>query len=168
MYTTFTSLVKGVAFLIHAARAHTPSNQNSKCRRWHRRDLTRTAHEMAQAEDVILKAAQRAAFAKELSASKVVNKDSPLKMLSPTLENDVICVGGRRNHSHLKPAEKNPVILPKRSHFSLLLMQHYRRPVKHQSRHQTEGAVRAAGLWITSSRRLIKLLKVKILDVLSM
>lgn len=99
-FTAFTSLVKGVAFLIHK-----PSDQKSKCRGRNRCDLSRTAHEMAQAKDV------RAAFAKELSANKVVPKESPLQMLSPTLENDVICAGGRLKHSHLKPAQTKPLLL---------------------------------------------------------
>lgn len=51
--------------------------------------------------------------------------------------------------------EKNPIILPKDSHISLLLIRHHHEQVEHQGRHLTEGAVRAAGLWILGGKRLI-------------
>ncbi|KAK5855656.1 hypothetical protein PBY51_007314 [Eleginops maclovinus] len=79
---------------------------------------------MAQAGKVILKATQKTAMAKELSAlhaNKPIPKSSPLRTLNPILEDDLICVGGRLQHSHLATAEKNPIVLPKGSHISLLL-----------------------------------------------
>ena len=157
-FSTFISLLRAVAFLIHMARSHKLSNQNSRCSGWHICHLPRTVDEMAQAKDVILKAAQRPAFAKELSAvqaNKVVSANSPLHKLSPILEGDLICVGGRLKHSQLTCEEKNPVILAKDSHISLLLVRHYHEQVRHQGRHLTEGAVRAAGLWILGGKRLI-------------
>ncbi|KAL3977608.1 alcohol-forming fatty acyl-CoA reductase [Sarotherodon galilaeus] len=147
-----------VAFLIHVARSHKHSNQNSRCTGWHICRLPRTVDEIAQAKHVILQAAQRPAFAKELSAlqaNKVVPTNSPLHKLSPTLESSLICVGGRLKHSQLMCEEKNPVILPKDSHVSSLLVRHHHEQVRHQGRHLTEGAVRAAGLWILCGKRLI-------------
>lgn len=140
------------------ARSYNQSNQNSKCKGWHQCDLPRTVDEMAQAKNIILKATQKSAFGKELlalQANKVVPKNSLLLKLSPTLEDDLICVGGWLKQSHLEPAEKNPIILPKDSHIALLLVRHYHEQVKHQGRHLTEGAVRAAGLWILGAKRLI-------------
>lgn len=113
---------------------------------------------MVQAKNVILIATQRAAFAKELSvlqANKAISKNSPLLKLSPTPEDDLICIGGRLKHSRLATAEKNPIILPKDSHISLLLTRHHHEQVKHQSHHLTEGAIRAAGLWILGGKTLI-------------
>lgn len=157
-FSTFTSLVRGVAFLIHMTRSFKRSNQDSKCRRWHKCHLPRTTDEMDQAKEIVLKAAQRAAFVNELlalQADKPLLESSPLQKLSPSLENGLICVGGRLKESCLTPMEKNPIILPKDSHISLLLVRHYHEQVKHQGRYMTEGAVRAAGLWILSGRRLI-------------
>lgn len=158
-FSTFNSLQRAVAFLIHMARSHKYNNdKNSGCTGWHKCHLPRTVDEMTQAKDVILKAAQRSAFAKELSAlraNKVVHTNSPLHKLSPTLEGNLICVGGRLKHSQLTCEEKNPVILTKDSHISLLLVRHHHEQVRHQGRHLTEGAVRAAGLWILGGKRLI-------------
>ncbi|XP_038594061.1 uncharacterized protein LOC119917719 [Micropterus salmoides] len=78
-----------------------------------------------------------------------------MQKLSPFLEDNLICVGGRLRHSELPAAEKNPIILPKGSHISLLLTQHHHEQVKHQGRHLTEGAIRAAGLWILGGKTLI-------------
>lgn len=157
-FSTFTSLVRAVALLIHMAKANKRLNHTSKCKGWHRCYLPRTTDEIAQAKDVILRAAQRSAFVKELAAlqaNRSVPKSSPLGKLSPILEDGLICVGGRLKHSQVTPAEKNPVILPKDSHISLLLVRHHHEQVRHQGRHLTEGAVRAAGLWILGSKRLI-------------
>ncbi|XP_038565562.1 uncharacterized protein LOC119896143 [Micropterus salmoides] len=157
-FSTFNSLVRGVAYLIHMARSCKHSNKNSKCKGWHRCNSPRTPDEMAQARNVILKATQMAAFAKELSAlraNKAIPKNSPMQKLSPFLEDNLICVGGRLKHSELPAAEKNPIILPKGSHISLLLTQHHHEQVKHQGRHLTEGAIRAAGLWILGGKTLI-------------
>lgn len=49
--------------------------------------------EMDQAKDVILKATQKADFAKELSAfqaGKVVPENSPMRKLSPSLEEGLV------------------------------------------------------------------------------
>ncbi len=157
-FSTFSSLLRAVAFLIHVARSCKHSNKTNRCSGWHRCHLPRTVDETAQAKEVILKAAQRSAFAKELSAlqaNKVVPTNSPLHKLSPTLEGNLICIGGRLKHSQLTSQEKNPVILAKDSHIALLLVRHHHEQVKHQGRHFTEGAVRAAGLWILGGKRLI-------------
>nr|XP_055027142.1 uncharacterized protein LOC129416781 [Misgurnus anguillicaudatus] len=157
-FSTFASLVRGVAFLVHMAKSCKHTNQNSKCKGWHRCDLPRTPDEMDQARNVILKTTQKAAFAKELSAlqsNQAVSKSSRLWKLSPVIENDFICVGGRLKHSQVAAAEKNPIILPKDSHISLLLTRHHHEQVKHQGRHLTEGAIRAAGLWILGGKGLV-------------
>nr|XP_021331373.1 uncharacterized protein LOC110439581 [Danio rerio] len=157
-FSTFTSLVRGLAFLVHVAKSFKHSYQNSKCKGWHRCDLPRTPDEMGQARNVVLKATQKAAFAKELSAllaDQPVSKNSRLRKLNPIMEGNFICVGGRLKHSDISTAEKNPIILPKESHTSLLLIRHHHEQVKHQGHHLTEGAIRAAGLWILGAKSLI-------------
>ncbi|KAL1280080.1 hypothetical protein QQF64_014680 [Cirrhinus molitorella] len=71
------------------------------------------------------------------------------------MEDNFICVEGRLKNSELTTAEKKPIILPKDSHISLLLIRHHHEQVKHQGLHLTEGAVRAAGLWILGGKSLI-------------
>ncbi len=158
LFSTFTSLVRGVAFLIHVARSCKKTNPKGKCKGWHRCDSPRTPDELAQATDIILKAAQNAAFPEELTAlreNKPISKNSPLQRLCPTLEGGLIRVGGRLRHAQLPAAEKNPVILPKDSYVSLLLTRHHHEQVKHQGRHLTEGAIRSKGLWILGGKTLV-------------
>lgn len=157
-FSTFTSLVRGVAFLIHIARSCQKTNQKGNCKGWHKCDLPRTPDELTQATDIILKAAQNAAFPGVLTAlreNKPIPKNSPLQKLSLTLEGGLIRVGGRLKHAQLSAAEKNPVILPKDGYISLLLTRHHHEQVKHQGRHLTEGAIRAKGLWILGGKTLI-------------
>ncbi|XP_047671761.1 uncharacterized protein LOC125145112 [Tachysurus fulvidraco] len=157
-FSTFTSLLRGISFLVHIVKSYNHTNQHSKCKGWHRCDLHRTPDEINQARNVILKATQRATFANELTAlqgNQAVPKSSHLRKLSPILEDNLICVGGRLKYSELATAEKKPIILPKDSHISLLLIRHHHEQVKHQGRHLTEGAIRAAGLWILGGKSLI-------------
>ncbi|KAM9741924.1 uncharacterized protein ACNS7B_012839 isoform 1-T4 [Menidia menidia] len=158
MFSTFKSLVRAIANLVHIAKSFNGTNPNSVCKGWHRCHLPRTPEEMAQAKNVILKETQKAHFQKELSAlntGKPVSKQSPLQKLSPVLQNGLITVGGRLKHSEIENFEKSPVILPKDSHISLLLTRHHHELVKHQGRHLTEGAIRAAGLWLIGGKRLV-------------
>ncbi len=124
-FSTFTSLVRGVAFLVHMAKSFKHTNQNNKCKSWHRCDLPRTTDESDQARNVILKATQKAAFAKELSAlqaNQAVSKSSCLRKLSTIMEDNLICVGEQLKYSEVAIAEKLPIILSKDSHISLLLI----------------------------------------------
>ncbi|XP_035988362.1 uncharacterized protein LOC118560918 [Fundulus heteroclitus] len=157
-FSTFKSLVGAIANLVHIAKSFNGTNPNSVCKGWHKCHLPRTPEEIAQAKNVILKETQKAHFQKELSAlnsGKSVSKQSPLQKLSPVLQNGLITVGGRLKHSEIENFEKSPVILPKDSHISLLLTRHHHELVKHQGRHLTEGAIRAAGLWLIGGKRLV-------------
>lgn len=157
-FSSFNSLVRAIALLIHIARSCKLSASMDKCKGWHKCDLSRTPDELSQAKEVIMSAVQKRAFSKEfgaLMANKPVPLDSSLHCLSPTLQNNLICLGGRLRNANVDIGEKNPIILPKDDHISLLLVRHYHAQVKHQGRHLTEGAVRAAGLWLLGGKRLI-------------
>ena len=91
-----------------------------------------------------------------IKEGKKLPKNSPLLALNPFLDSfGVLRVGGRLNKATLQSAEKNPIILSALQHISTLLFLHYHSEVKHQGRHFTEGAVRAAGYWIIGGKRLI-------------
>ncbi|XP_042281759.1 uncharacterized protein LOC121906755 [Thunnus maccoyii] len=157
-FSSFNSLVRAIALLIHIARSYNLSNHGDKCKGWHKCDLPRTPEELSQAEEVIISAVQKRPFPKEfeaLTSNKPVPLSSSLRCLSPTLQNNLICLGGRLKNANLEIGEKNPIILPKDDHVSLLLVRHHHAQVKHQGRHLTEGAVRAAGLWLLGGKRLI-------------
>ncbi|XP_069103102.1 uncharacterized protein [Argopecten irradians] len=77
------------------------------------------------------------------------------KELSPYLdENGMIRVGGRLQNSDLPRHKVNPILVPGRHHVAMLLTRHFHNAVQHQGRHLTEGAIRAAGFWITGGKRL--------------
>ena len=157
-FSSFNTLVRAIALLIHIARSHKPSNNMDKCEGWHKCDKSRTPDELCKAKEVIIRAVQKRAFAKEfksLKTNKPVPLNSNIRHLSPVLHNNLICVGGRLKNANLDIGEKSPIILPKDDQVSLLLVRHHHVQVKHQGRHLTEGAVRGAGLWILGGKRLI-------------
>ena len=83
-------------------------------------NVPRTPDEMAQARKVILKATQKPALAKELSAlhaNKTIPKNSPLRTLNPILEDDLICVGGRLKHSSCYSREEPNSSVQRKPHF---------------------------------------------------
>ncbi|XP_061191763.1 uncharacterized protein LOC133200007 [Saccostrea echinata] len=81
---------------------------------------------------------------------------SPIANLNPFLDDQgLLRVGGRIVNSKLTLKEKKPLIIPGRHHIATLLVRHYQENVKQQGRHFTEGAIRAAGLWITGAKRLV-------------
>lgn len=91
--------------------------------------------------------------------SNRIPRNSTIKSLSPILDkNDVLRVGGRLNKvdvSEMNVKQRNPIILPKDSHITRLIIDHYHTKVCHQGRHFTEGAVRSAGYWVVGMKRMV-------------
>ena len=66
-------------------------------------------------------------------------KTSSLRMLDPVLDSDgVMRVGGRIRKANLPPTVRNPVILPKSSHISSLIISHVHERTHHSGRRITE------------------------------
>ncbi|XP_017887576.1 uncharacterized protein LOC108629432 [Ceratina calcarata] len=87
-----------------------------------------SANEIQEAKIRIIKLIQNQAFAKEIhdltKIQKVDNK-SPLKTLNPFLDhNGILRVGGRIVNSHLAYDSKHPILLPKKSHVTDLIIKH--------------------------------------------
>ena len=69
----------------------------------------------------------------DLAEGRCVKKDSPLIKLSPILGDDgLVRVGGRLDFSELPYEERHPVVLPKGSRVSNLLLDRAHRSVGHQ------------------------------------
>ncbi|XP_053391269.1 uncharacterized protein LOC128554075 [Mercenaria mercenaria] len=112
------------------------------------------------AEKLILRETQRDAYSQEykcLTERRPLQRNSSIASLNPYVDDSgLIRVGGRLNKSaDLSSNERNPVIVSGRQHVATLLVRYYHERVCHQGRHFTEGAVRAAGLWIIGSKRLV-------------
>ena len=83
------------------------------------------------------------------SRNSGVCSDRRLRKLNPFIDADGnIRVGGRLNKSEVPYVEKHPLILPKKSHITMLLIRRIHSENKHQGRHITSGAIRTAGYWI--------------------
>ncbi|KAJ8041002.1 hypothetical protein HOLleu_15480 [Holothuria leucospilota] len=124
--------------------------------------------ELQKAERVILKAVQEEGFSAEISklrAAKAnsehtkptIKKGSPLCRLNPFLDEDgIIKVGGRLGRSDLPFTRRHPILLPKNTHVSRLIVEHFHGKVLHQGRQMTLGAVRSGGFWIIASHCLVR------------
>lgn len=85
-----------------------------------------------------------------------IPKESPLLSLNDVLDsNELLRVGGRLKETELDREYKNPLILPKKSHESKLIILHFHEQVRHHRRQLTEGAVRSGGYLIIGGKRLI-------------
>lgn len=111
------------------------------------------------AELLLIHVIQHESFLDEIIALKsgqTVLKTSPIYDLDPYLDDTgLLRIGGRLRRSNLTTQEKNPIIIPKKSHVATLLIDHFHKEVKHQGRLFTEGAIRSAGYWIIGCRRQV-------------
>ncbi|XP_054652021.1 uncharacterized protein LOC129192244 [Dunckerocampus dactyliophorus] len=155
-FSEFNNLVTAVAHLIHVARSFSHSIQG-KCQGWH--FCRPTEEELSRAKVCILKSVQNNCYEEELEcvySGLNIPSSSNLKKLHPVIDpNGLLRVGGRIRQSGLSTDETQPIIIPGRNHLATLLVRHYHKVVKHQGRHFTEGAVRAAGFWLVGGRRCI-------------
>ncbi|KAJ4929376.1 hypothetical protein JOQ06_004985 [Pogonophryne albipinna] len=117
-FSTWGSLLRAIGFLVHIARSSTSTNNAKECRGWHQCKQPCIPDELSQAMDVIITAVQKEAFPEEFSVltdDKLLPKSSPPFKLSPVLQKGLMRIGGGLKHAPLEHAEKNPLVLPKRS-----------------------------------------------------
>ena len=107
----------------------------------------------------ILCAVQTTAYADELrrlESGQPIPRSSPLQKLHPFVDKDsLLRVGGRLEKAKLSTGETHPVIIRGKCYVTTLLIRHYHEVVRHQGRHFTEGAIRAAGFWVLGGKRVI-------------
>ena len=127
-----------------------------------------TLIELHAAEKEVLKVVQREHFHEEiqilkglkvggeLTARKVarernlaIKKSSCLYRLDPFLDEDgVIRIGGRIKRANLPFATKHPVVLPRKSHITDLLIRFWHAKVNHMGRGITQNELRQRGYWV--------------------
>ncbi|XP_027004017.2 uncharacterized protein LOC113643787 [Tachysurus fulvidraco] len=124
-----------------------------------------TVEERKGAAKVIINLIQQQAFSKELNILKgdlkeaTLPRSSPLFRLDPILNEGLLRVGGRLKGSTLSQELKHPIILPKDSHITKLILSHYHNQIHHQGRTQTLMELRANGFWtIGGSKSVAKLI----------
>lgn len=78
-----------------------------------------------------------------------LKKCSSLYRLDPYLDTDgLLRVGGRLRNASISEGAKHPVILPRRSHITQLILQYCHEAIKHQGSGMTHNEVRQRGYWI--------------------
>ena len=139
-----------------------------------------TVEEMHLAEEVILKSVQLRYFEKEILVLQKLNEGdhmfqnrnsarvrneklkqtSSLFTLDPYLDQKgLLRVGGRLKKAALAFEVKHPIIVPKKSHITELLIRYYHsRDQHHQGRGMTHNALHQAGYWIINGRSSISYL----------
>ncbi|XP_062535236.1 uncharacterized protein LOC134204434 [Armigeres subalbatus] len=128
-FSSFTDMVRRTAYLLRfIARLRNPIRSPD--------DPTYlTAEEVKKAEIAVIRCVQREEFEQEwslLSKMESVGRSSPLRWFNPQLLNDnVIRVGGRLEHSQEADATKHPFVLPARHPLTKLVFQHYHHKLLH-------------------------------------
>ncbi|KAK3085303.1 hypothetical protein FSP39_001304 [Pinctada imbricata] len=115
---------------------------------------------LQRAEMMIIRLVQEEAFSEEIEAlSKPVDsgvktknrikRTSAIIRLDPFLDkNNVLRVGGRIGKTEMEDDLKHPIILPRKSHVTELLISHCHDKTHHQGRNMTTNEIRQSGFWI--------------------
>ena len=99
-------------------------------------------------------------FQKRVSARRrndTLKKTSCIYKLDPFVDKDgLLRIGGRIRRAAVPFEVKHPLILPKKSHVSNLIVRHFHETVgHHQGRGITHNTIRQAGYWIVDGRSTV-------------
>ena len=114
--------------------------------------------DLESAEVAILKWQQMTSFQREydgLVQGHRIPKSSRLSSLDPFLEDDVLRVGGRLRHSNVPYDMKHPIILPKGSHITTLIIRREHALLGHVGRHHVLSSLRKK-FWIISGNSAVR------------
>jgi len=83
-------------------------------------------------------------------------KTSSLYRLDPFLDSHgILRLGGRIKRADVPYDLKHPVILPKKSHITELIIRHYHHRVEHQRRGTTLNSLRSRGFWVIGGTSVV-------------
>lgn len=117
-----------------------------------------TTHELNNAQNRLIIATQQAELSDELKHLNKNNKKLSPHMLSlnPFYDSEgVLRVGGRLSHSQLNYSAKHPAILPKKSHLTNLIIEHYHKLYLHAGPRNLQSIL-SQNFWIISARNAIR------------
>ena len=144
--TRFSDWTKAVGVVSYLKRL---SNKNKP------KTVITSVAERQEAEILIFKEVQRTAFEDEITRFRnqggncKLMKNSPLLKLDPFLDDHgLLRVGGRLEKSTLPFELKHPIILPRSSHVTDLIIGHFHKKVRHQGKGMTMNEIRSNGLWV--------------------
>ena len=117
-----------------------------------------TVEERRRAELTIIKELQRYVFHDTIdtlrSSGKLPSSNS-LYPLDPMLQDGVMCVGTRLQNANLPESNIYPIILPRSSHVSKLIISHAHKNVQHQGRGFTLNKLRCLGYWLVGGSKAV-------------
>ena len=89
--------------------------------------------------------------------NNTLKKTSSLYKLDPFVDkNGLLRIGGRIRRANVPLEVKHPLILPKKSHISDLIVRYFHESVgHHQGRGVTHNTIRQAGYWIVDGRSTV-------------
>lgn len=135
-----------------------------------------SVEELRLAEEVILKSVQFEHFGKEIqilqnanhqdgmfqdrhsahTRNETIKKTSSLYKLDPFLDSKgILRIGGRLLKAELDYGIKHPIICPKKSHVTNLLIRHFHSKEHHPGYGMTHNSIRQAGYWIVNGRSVV-------------
>ena len=111
------------------------------------------------AEKIIIKWQQGVSFSEEITCleqNKRLSNKHKLYKLDPFVDEEgVLRVGGRLTHSTMQDSIKYPIILPKSSHVTSLMVKHFHGKIQHQGRGMTVNEIRQSGFWIIGCSKVV-------------
>lgn len=91
-----------------------------------------------------------------MESNQPLPRNSSVQKLNPIMGKDrLLRIGGRSAMSQDPYEQKHPIVLPAKSPVTEMIVRYYHEQVIHQGRKITEGAIRSAGYWIVSGKRVI-------------
>ncbi|KAL6479864.1 hypothetical protein MHYP_G00108970 [Metynnis hypsauchen] len=106
---------------------------------------------------VLIKLAQRDAFKEEMQilSHDKLPQNHQLSQLDPVLKDGVLRVGGRLKKASLPLELKHPVILPRDTVVTRLILDYCHQKTQHQGRGQTLNELRANGYWVVGGSKVV-------------
>ena len=115
--------------------------------------------ELEYAKHIIIKQLQMQAFSTEmcqLLKNSTITRGSKLSSLDPFLdEHGLLRVGGRIQKSSFLYGVKHPLIIPKDTHITRLIINHHHEKIHHQGRGMTMNQLRSSGFWIIGCSKAV-------------
>ena len=133
-----------------------------------------TVQELEEAEQSIIRFSQSQSFGNELKSLDQANLDEPgyeqtpsqkrknkvttassLYRLDPFVDGGLLRVGGRLNHADIPEESKHPVILPRKSHVTTLIIRHTHEQLHHAGRGHVLAKLRER-YWIIKANSAVR------------
>ena len=121
-----------------------------------------TVEDMNVAENLIIRFVQQQEFTEEIQlllSSKNVKVNSPLAKLNPYMKDGIIRVGGRLQNSDLDIEARHPILLPKKSAVTQMLIRAAHEKVGHMGRESVLAELRTRFWIVSSNSRLREVIK---------